>query len=168
MSRINPLYLSFSGLVFTLVGAVLSTASLQQALFLIGALFLLAASHLERHMLFYYLEVMVVACILSGYLPSSVTLGWVTPALIAASVLLWVYHKSLLNSSQNWLGAAGLAALGIGYATLTAEAYLVGGIILTIYSAGEIKNNSRIAWTFFILNLSFSVIAFLRVAKFIA
>lgn len=168
MSRVNPLYLSFTGLILTLVGVAISSSSLQQGLFLLGALFLLIASKLENHRLFYYLEVMVVACILCGIFPQTSQLGWIAPAAISAIVLSWVHYQNLLQSKQDWLGAAGLAALGIGYATLTAEAYLLGGIILTVYSWGEIRRDSQIAWAFFFLNLAFSAIALLRVLHFIS
>ncbi len=168
MSRVNPLYLSFAGLIVTLVGVSISAGTLQQFLFLLGAISLLVASYLEKHQLFYYLEVMVVACILAGMVPFTAQLGWIAPVLIAALVLFWVHRKSLLQTKQDWLGAAGLAALGMGYATLTPLAYLLGGVILTFYSAGEIKNNSQIAWAFFLLNFAFSVIALLRVLGWIA
>lgn len=149
------------GLLCAIVGNLYPGTMMQKYLYLAGGVLLMVSALLEKQEYFIALEVVVIVSALLAFLPEYEWLKMGVPLLLSLFSVAYLYSRGLLNSALSLLGVAGLVFLGLGYATLNPVIYLLGGLVLTVYSAGSYFKGVRIALLWAILNAIFSFTALL-------
>lgn len=149
------------GLLCAIVGNLYPATLLQKYLFLACGILLMISAILEKQEYFIVLEVVVIVSALLAFLSEHGGLKMGVPLLLSLFSIAYLYSRGLLNSSLSILGVAGLVFLGLGYATLNPLIYLLGGVVLTVYSAISYTRGVGIALLWAILNAIFSFTALL-------
>ncbi len=151
--------LGIIGLLFAIVGNLYPETMMQKHLYLGCGILLLMSAALEKAEYFIALEVVVIVSAFLAYLPEHGALKMAVPLVLSLFSIVYLYYRGLLQSSHSLLGVAGLVFLGLGYATLNPIIYLLGGVVLTVYSAISYYKGVSIALLWAVLNAIFSFTA---------
>lgn len=154
----TSLFFGVLGMLITIAG-VIADDVVQKGCFLLGAIFLAVTARLSAHRLFFVLECVVICGSILAFFNLPVTLKATALLACGLAALIYLYQAALLKDTHNQLGALGLIAIATGFATSMVWAYLIGGLILTLYSIIEWTQGHTIAFVWIILNLLFATVA---------
>ncbi len=157
--------IGLAGMFITILGVIQTDLWLQKSCFLTGAILLCITAHIERHRLFFWLEVVIVIGTLMAFTNTSDATKASIPIIFGAIIFLMLYKQKAFTPAYQWLGGIGLLMLAVGFAIVHPLVYLAGGIILTLYSWKDYQKGASIALIWLILNLVFSVLAFINLME---
>jgi hypothetical protein len=152
------------GMLLTIAALVLAEAEFQRTFFAVGALGMTLTALLEGHRLFIGLQLIVLSGTVAAFLPLSVMAkGFVPLAASIPTLGFLAMHKSL-NTRNDWFGSLALATLGVGYAVQHPLGFFVGGALISIFSAIELRRGFKPAVIWLVLNLVFTGLSGAKVA----
>ena len=153
--------LAIIGLVVTVVGVVMPTASARQKIaFLLGAVFLLLASVIQESVFFSLMELVVVSGAVVAYSSFRVKARIIFTLLPALAVIGVLGFLNFLSAPMQQFGALSLIILSLGYALSSNFLFFASGIMLAWYSWVDYSNTSEnLPIVFFSLNLIFAIIS---------
>lgn len=128
-------------------------------MFLAGAIGMTLTTLLERHRLFCGLQLIVLSGALAAFLPLPAAGKGLIPVAVCIPVLSLLAIQGDLRDPHTWMGGAALVALGTGYAIQHPLALLLGGFLVVIFSAGELRRGVQAALIWLVLNLIFTILA---------
>ena len=140
-----------------IVGSILPDSEAQKWLFLANALLMTPLPLAKKDVMLSALQVVSLSGAIVGVVTLTDQLQIGLPIAVAFLVTGGLIWQNELESLCHRLGAAGIAVLAIGYATQEPLAYLLGGLILTVYTWLSFREGSRIALLWFILNAVFTI-----------
>lgn len=161
MENINwrNISLGVIGLLLIIYGNFLPPHNTQKGLFLVGCIFLLTSSVLEKNKFFSILQIVVLSGTLIAFAPVSLVFKAGVPISLSILAIIYFMLQGMLSDSLTIVGCLGLLFLAAGYAISNPIVYLLGGLFLTIYSYYSYKQGVNIALIFAILNAVFTVTA---------
>ncbi len=163
--KIKPgMVLGIAGMLISSAGALAGPSTLQKCLFLSGACLLISTSVIERHRLYIWLQAIVIAGTLAAFMPAG---QWAKAAVpLCGGAIFAIASLPILRRNPNEiLGAAGVLALSAGFAVSHPAVYLLGALLVSIYSLVEYRRGSKIALLWLILNSVFAATALVALAK---
>ena len=143
------------GMACGIVGSILPMSEAQKWLFLANTLLMTPLPFAKKDTMLSALQIVSLSGAAVGVLTLINPLQIVLPLAVALLVTGFLYWKDKLDSWKNRIGAAGIAALALGYATQQPLVYLLGGLILTVYTWLSFRAGSGIALLWFVLNVVF-------------
>jgi len=156
------------GMVFPITAQFLPQSDMQASLYIIGSLLMLIAAAWEKSLFFSMLQIIVLAGASMYFTPYSMAIHALVPIALAIATCVYFYLAGRIKDRVTYVGLAGIAALALGYAIAHPWIYLIGGVLLTIYSWVSYQRGVAIAILWAILNFVFSIAAVLRIVGVLA
>lgn len=128
-------------------------------LFFLGALGMTATALIERHALFVGLQGVILGGTIAAFLPIQEELKTLIPLVVSVPILWLLKKRQFLQDANTWLGAVSLTVLGIAYAAQQPLAFLLGGVLVSVFSYIEWRRGFSPAVVWLALNVLFSVLA---------
>jgi len=154
------------GMLLVIAGTLLPADLTQKLYYLLGAGLMLISATLERQRFFIILEIIIVA----GTAVALTSLSGITkeavPLLLSILALSYFAVRGELKDPLTLFGTIGLIVLAIGFAITNPIIYLVGGLLLAIYSYGSFRRGVKIAMIWAVLNAIFVVTSIVAVWRF--
>lgn len=145
------------GMLIIIAGTLITPIYPQKICYLVGGLFLLLSSILERQLFFSLLQVVISSGALIAFAPLPLFFKALVPISLSVFILLFLFKKGLLNDNWNKVGCLGLIFLAIGYAITYPAVYFLGGICLTLFSFAAVRNGVQLGWIWGCLNAVFTL-----------
>lgn len=151
-----------AGMLVVMAALLWGAGAGQRWLFLIGVIGMTITAIFERHGLYIGLQLVVIAGALAAFLPLSSTARSLVPLAVGVPVIAVLAIRRELGTRSAWLGAVGLAALGVGYAVQHPLGFVLGGALISVFSAVEFRRGFKPALIWLTLNVLFTVLAAVR------
>ncbi len=153
------LSLGVIGLTLIIIGNFLPPLLVQKELYMLGSVFLLTSSILEKHTFFVILQVVVLAGTIIAFAPIGAVFKAAVPIGLSIIAIIYFITQGMLKDLHSIVGIIGLVFLAAGYAISNPIIYLLGGFFLAIYSFISYRHGHKIGLIFFILNVVFTCTA---------
>lgn len=147
------------GMLIIITGTLLTSLYPQKLCYLIGGLFLLASSILERQLFFTLLQIVISSGALIAFAPLAPFYKALLPISLSIIVIIYFIQAGMLTDPLNRLGCLGLIFLAIGYAITHPLVYFLGGLCLSFFSFAAFKRGIQLGLVWGILNTVFAVTA---------
>jgi hypothetical protein len=143
------------GMLVIIAGTLLPLPT-QKICYLIGGLFLLVSSILEKQLFFSLLQTVISFGALIAFAPISVFLKAASPICLSIIIIFYFIHRGLLHDRLHQIGCLGLIFIAVGYAISHPLVYFLGGLCLIIFSFGAFRRGIQLGLLWGILNAVFS------------
>lgn len=154
------------GMLVIITGTLITPLQTPQKLcYLIGGLFLLLSSILERQLFFTLLQIVISSGALIALAPITPFYKALVPISLSIIVIAYLIQAGMLKDPLNRLGCLGLVFLAIGYAITHPLIYFLGGICLTLFSFAAFKQGIRLGLVWGVLNAVFTITSGIAVYK---
>ncbi len=148
------------GMLIIITGTLITPLQQPQKLcYLMGGLFLLLSSILERQLFFTLLQTVISSGALIAFAPIAPFYKALVPISLSIIVIIYLIKQGMLKDPLNRLGCLGLVFLAIGYAITLPLIYFLGGVCLTLFSFAAFKQGIRLGLVWGILNAVFAITA---------
>lgn len=151
------LFLGVLGMLVSIVGSLLSDSPAQKWCFLSSACLMTPLPLWRGDTFLGALQIVSLAGAFAGVAPLGDLLTAAIPLAIATGALAFLWWQNAMDHRYQWIGAAGVIVLAVGYATRWEVVYLGGGILLTVYTAISFRRGCKVALLWCILNAVFVV-----------
>ncbi|HPN85020.1 MAG TPA: hypothetical protein PK821_06765 [Victivallales bacterium] len=160
----NSVLFGIIGMLLSSVGALITISNTQKLLFLVGALFLITSSIIEKHFLYTCLQGIIIAGTVVAFLPVSGHFKALVP-LLGGIIFMIVSYPKFRNKPNEFIGALGVITIGAGFAVSHPVIYFTGALMVAIYSLLEFYKGVKIALLWLILNSIFAVTAIVAILQ---
>jgi hypothetical protein len=147
------------GMLIIISGTLLTSLYPQKLCYLIGGMFLLVSSILERQLFFTLLQIVISAGALIAFAPLAPFYKALVPIILSIIVIIYFMQIGSLSDPLNRLGCLGLIFLAIGYAITHPLVYFLGGLCLTFFSFAAFKRGIQLGLVWGLLNAIFTITA---------
>lgn len=147
------------GMLIIITGTLVTSLPTQKSCYLVGGLFLLLSSLLERQLFFTLFQIVISSGALIAFAPIPALYKTLLPIGLSISVITYFIKQGKFKDPLNRLGCLGLIFLAIGYAITHPLIYFLGALCLTIFSFAAFKQGIRLGLVWGILNALFSITA---------
>jgi len=150
--------ISIIGMLIIIYGTLLTDLAQQESCYLSGGILMLISAALERQTFFVILQSIISVGALVAFTSFTPMIKAAIPLGLSVIAIIYLVNQQLLNDKLSITGCIGLISIAAGYAIAHPVVYLVGAIVLTIYSFGAYQQRgSTIGLLWGILNTVFSV-----------
>jgi len=131
-------------------------------LFFLGQLIIFISTILARDKYFFYQTCITFTGSILGYLAIANGINFLILAIMSIAVFIYFYKIKLFkNDPFLILGCFGIILLGLGYSfsglLFSSIIFIAGSITIVLYSFISLKNGTKIAFVFLVLNIVFLV-----------
>lgn len=156
--RIN-IAIGVLGMLIVIAGNLIANLVIQKTCYLSGGILMLASAVLERQIFFIILQCIISAGALVAFASLSHALKASVPLILSVMAIIYFAKKRLLKDWLTMLGCVGLILLATGYSVTHPVIYLLGAVVLTIYSFGVYRRGVELGLLWGILNAIFVITA---------
>lgn len=153
------------GMLVIITGTLIISLPAQKLCYLLGGLFLLLSSLLERQLFFTLFQIVISSGALIAFAPVPAFYKILLPISLSILVTAYFIKQGKLKDPLNRLGCLGLIFLAIGYAITHPLVYFLGALCLTIFSFAAFRQGIRLGLVWGILNAVFSLTAAIATYK---
>lgn len=138
------------GMLFVSYGNLMASITTQKNCYLLGGILLLISSVLEKQSFFIILQSIILAGIITAFLPLAATIKIAIPIICSVIAIVYFIRKGFLNDLNNLIGCIGICFLAVGYAVIHPVIYFLGATALTIFSYNSFRKGIKLGlvWTF--------------------
>jgi len=147
-----PIILASIGMLCGIVGSVFPMLPAQKWLFLANAFLMTPLPLVRKDTMLSALQVVSIVGAVVGAVTMTKPLQYGLPIGTAAVAVGFLWWSGDLCNWRNRIGSCGIAALATGYATQNPIIYLIGGLVLCVYTWLAFKDGQKIALLWFTLN----------------
>lgn len=147
------------GMLIIITGTLITSLYTQKLCYLIGGLFLLLSSLLERQLFFSLFQIVISSSALIAFSPIPAFYKTLLPIGLSILVIAYFIRQGKFKDPLNRLGCLGLIFLAIGYAITHPLVYFLGALCLTAFSFSAFKQGIQLGLVWGILNAVFSLTA---------
>jgi len=147
------------GMLVACYGNLLNFSDTQKWCYLVGAILLLISSLLERQVFFIALQIIIASGAAIAFAPISLFLKAAVPIILSVTAISYFIISGQFKDRLIALGCLGIAMLATGYAISNPIAYLLGALILMVYSFLSFRRGVTVAIIWTILNAVFAATA---------
>ncbi len=155
------------GMLIIIAGTLTTSVYPQKICYLVGGLFLLLSSILERQLFFSLLQIVISSGALIAFASIPRFFKALVPISLSVFVILFLFKKGLLDDIWNKIGCLGLIFLAIGYAITYPAIYFLGGLFLTLFSFAAVRKGVMLGWIWGCLNAVFTLTSGIALFKLI-
>ncbi len=151
------------GMLIASYGNLVHQLNTQKWCYLIGALFLLLSSLLEKQKFFIALQIIIAAGAAVAFTAYPPLYKAAVPIVLSILAIIYFIASKQLKDPLTAFGCLGIVLLAAGYAITNPIIFFLGSFVLMIYSYGSFRRGVSIALLWAILNALFAVTAAMAV-----